>query len=455
MTIIRLLFLTFTLVAALPPCVGFSLDAKTSFASAKEKALAWLESRMVPNDTVPDPQPERMHLVLSYAIPTDDPSYKYLYGRSMVYDNALAVIAFTMAGDYSNAEFVLNTLKRLVSKDGSLWFGYNVNNSWPSVDDHSGALVRTGSSAWVGYAAVFYILHRQKEEPDFLDRSKTGQAFLKMARAIADNILRLQVKNPKDLRFGLVTGGKNSSSLAYVEGSVVEDFREETVDWVSTEHNIDAYIFLADLARVTGEKTFTIAAGEIQKGIFNIWSAGDNQFYQGIKPDQIDKVLALDCASWGSIFSFISGKTDFANACITAVEKNYKSIDYAKGIGEIKGFKPYAVKEIFEDTNKVKAIAKYYFPGKPDISWKEMPGVWGEGSLGVAVAYAKLGQIAKAKEVVNNILRMQTPEGGVLYFTRDIPHEFASFPSVASTAWLVMALSVLENKTLLEEFWRE
>jgi hypothetical protein len=448
----RLLAMMFILLAAISP-LGFSETKNVSFSTAKQKALLWLRSQMVPNDVVPDPQPERIHMIQSYRIPKDNPVYRYLYGRSMIYDNALAVIAFTMVQDFQNAAFILNTVKRLVREDGSLWFGYNVNNSWPSDEDHSGALNRTGSTAWAGYAALFYILRRQKEEPDLLTRSKEAQSFLKMARAIGNYLLSLRIKNDKDPRYGMVTGGKNTYSLKYEKNSVVEDFQEENIDWVSTEHNIDAYLFLKDLGRLSGDDVYIKAAEEIKIGLYKVWSVKDNQYYQGIKPGQIDRVLALDCASWGSIFSVISGKPDYAIACMTAIESNYKSYDDIKAHRKIIGYKPYASKEIFDVTDN--NILKYYYPDHPGMTWKEMPGVWGEGSLGVAIAYLKLGRKNKAVEIINDILSMQAPDGGILYFTREIPHEFVDFPSVASTAWLIMVLSVLENEDLLKDFWNK
>ena len=125
---------------------------ESAYRAAKTRALEWLASQMVPNGAVPDPQPGRAHLILSYRVPESDPARAFLAGRSMTYDNALAAIAFTLAGDYENASYILNVLSRLTAKDGSLWFGYNAHNDWPSREDSSGALERAGASAWAGLA---------------------------------------------------------------------------------------------------------------------------------------------------------------------------------------------------------------------------------------------------------------------------------------------------------------
>ena len=139
------------------PAAGSDAKPDSSIVRAKERALAWLAGQKVPNAAIPDPQPERRNLVVSYEIPKSHPAYRYIYGRSAVYDDALAAIAFTMNRDYRNASQVLLALKRLQRADGGLWFGYNVNNDWPSDKDFEGATERTGASAWAGYAAVYYV----------------------------------------------------------------------------------------------------------------------------------------------------------------------------------------------------------------------------------------------------------------------------------------------------------
>jgi len=44
------------------------------------------------------------------------------------------------------------------------------------------------------------------------------------------------------------------------------------------------------------------------------------------------------------------------------------------------------------------------------------------------MAYLKLGDTNKTKAILDEILKMQTSDGGVLYFTREIPHGFVDYP---------------------------
>lgn len=58
--------------------------------------VQWLLDEQVPNSTVPSPAPGRSGLVISYVIPESDPGYPYLFSRSWIYDDALAVISWSM-----------------------------------------------------------------------------------------------------------------------------------------------------------------------------------------------------------------------------------------------------------------------------------------------------------------------------------------------------------------------
>ena len=120
---------------------------KKKIESKQVPAIQWLLHQIVPNETVPLPAPHRRKLILSYRVPPDHPVFPFLSGRSYIYDNALAVIAFTMTQHYQQAESILLALNRLTTKEGALWFGYNTHNSWPSPKDHEGAIQRTGATA--------------------------------------------------------------------------------------------------------------------------------------------------------------------------------------------------------------------------------------------------------------------------------------------------------------------
>lgn len=450
----KAVLLAIILAAALPVngISGGKTDA--SIHSAKEKALVWLKNQKVPNRVIPDPQPERRNLVVSYEIDPGEPAYKYIFGRSIIYDDALAVIAFTMNKDYKSASQILMAMNRLLRKDGGLWFGYNVNNDWPSEKDYEGSTDRAGATAWVGYSAVFYIRARMAEDPAFLETSRDAKPVLNLAKSLGDYLLKMQINKKNDLRDGLITGGKNSFSLKYKNNAVTEIFKETEIDWISSEHNIDAYFFLRDLAALTENKAYDKAATSIKNSMLRVWSEKDKQYYRGIKPGFIDTALALDCASWGAVFSLSAGRPEHAAMSLETIEKLYSSSALSlSGKSTVQGYKPYADKEIYEESDS--GIVNHYFPELEGSTWDRISGVWVEGSMGAALAYLKSGNREKAAEILKNMLPLQNKTGGFIYFTREIPHEFSTYVSVASTAWFIMIASALEDPAIAESFWKE
>ena len=447
-TVILILIIT----AALPINSYTDPRLDTSILTAKEKALIWLKNQKVPNAAIPDPQPDRRNLVVSYEIDPKEPAYKYIFGRSIIYDDALAVIAFTMNRDYKNASQVLMALKRLQRKDGGLWFGYNVNNDWPSENDYSGSTERTGATAWAGYSAVYYLQTRIAEDPSFLKSNREAKTILAFAQSIGDHLVKLQVQKNGDLRQGLITGGKNSYSLKLENKNVNEIFIETNIDWISTEHNIDAYFFLRDLGIITKNEKYSQSASAIRKSIMRTWSEKNKQYYRGIKPSFIDEALALDCASWGAVFSISADKPEYAEQSLETIEKKYASTATPlQGKGTVRGYKPYADKDIYEEVSS--DITRHYFPELDGLTWDYISGVWVEGSMGAAFAYLKAGNREKAAEILKNMLPLQSKSGGFIYLTREIPHEFSTYISVASTAWFIMIASAIEDPAIADSFW--
>ena len=107
------------------------------------------------------------------------------------------------------------------------------------------------------------------------------------------------------------------------------------------------------------------------------------------------------------------------------------------------------------------------FPHKPNagevdgINWDYEYMVWSEGSLGVAIAYLKLGGAsnqARALEIITEMVKLQAAydaNGGLLYATyagieKD---DFARAPSVAGTGWFVMAFRSWYDPVAKDRFW--
>ena len=119
-------------------------------------------------------------------------------------------------------------------------------------------------------------------------------------------------------------------------------------------------------------------------------------------------------------------------------------------IGQSGLFRPYAADPLYLD----KEVTRAYF-GDPDLTWNQLDINWPEGSLGMATALIKAGQEAKARQVIAATEEFAVDAaGGVLrYASMEVPHQFSTYPSVASTAWLVIAVENLLDPQDRALFW--
>jgi hypothetical protein len=420
-------------------------QVSSSIEQMEAQAVEWLARQMVPNETVPAPAPTRRRLLLSYRVSTGDPAYRYIYGRSFIYDDALGAVAFTMVNRYHETEQLLNSIVHLVGADGSLWFAYNTQNNWPSESDHEGALVRTGALAWVGYALTYYLQARQLDSAGFAYQDRLGVQFRENAEAIARYILARQVSASDDPRFGLVTGGTGSSavSLSGAAATPTESYNDAAVQWVSMEHNIDTWYFLRDLGRLTSDGRYSEAAERIRLRLLDLWSDEDGQFIQGIHADRApDTVLPLDGASWGAIFLLSQGRDAQAGRCLDGMEKRF-----GVQLADVRGYRPYGREPVYTDER----VNAFYYPPSGRL-WSDLPLVWGEGSLGAAAAYIRAGRPDEGRKVMES-MRALAVEGGFRYTTTPVPHQFSDYPSVATTAWFVIATEMLRGTPVGDLLW--
>ncbi|MDH3256802.1 MAG: EpsI family protein, partial [Nitrospinota bacterium] len=243
--------------------------SRTEWTPYKEKAVAWLKSQIVPNSIVKEPAQDRRNLLISYKVPKDSEVYRYVFSKASLYDNALAVIAFSMVGEYSLAERIIEASSRVLSPDNDLWFTFNTHNSWPNKHDHGGAIVRSGASAWLGYAITFYLKTRLADNPNLLQQDNEAMNHLKLAQSIADKILLRQITDPADPRYGFFTGGEGRYSYRWNKESndVEEYFIPGSIEWASIEHNIDIYFLLRDLALLTGKKKYASPANILKQSM--------------------------------------------------------------------------------------------------------------------------------------------------------------------------------------------
>jgi len=409
----------------------------------KEQALRWLESQMVPNQIVKKKQVKRDGLILSYDHPKSVKGYKYIYSRSNLYDNALAVIVFTMENRQDLAKKIILALEKS-SPDGKLFFNYNTHNLWPNINDSQGALQRVGANAWLGYAIAFYIssLKRKNQAP--------SNEVLNFLQRITKVHLQYLYKRSKkrigvtDSRDNLFLGGENSYELILSEGKVVEEFKKEKIKWASIEHNIDSYFYLKEANNhLKDGRIIPILKQLKQVLIEKAWNPKLQQFNQGIRANGPDTSEALDMASWGSLFLTSIDEKEKAKA---ALKKTFAySTQTPKGF---LGHKPYINSYIFKEEKIAKNLIGVHH------KWKNFDFIWFEGTFGVIMAKLKLGENEEVKKQLILSTSFQNSKTGAFpYATKEIPLSFSTSPSVASTAWFILCVSALQSKENLDLFW--
>lgn len=328
-------------------------------------------------------------LVRSYFIPQNDPRYSVsLANRSWIYDDALAALSFTKAGDKALAASILSALSALQNADGSLDFSYDVTTG------SLGAVKRSGAIAWAGYAAVEY------------DKAFGDATYRALATKAADFLLTQQ-----SLATGSVKGGPD-------------------VAWYSTEHNVDAYFFFRDLGRLTGVQKYLDAANAVKTALLGAhWNGAENRFNQGID----DPASALDTNSWGGIFldaigrgDLAAGAAEYTNRFLVTGETmpfssavNSYNMTYTTSV-PLTGFKPYLV----------------------DASYPDAPTlVWTEGTWGVINFFERRGQNTDVYKSSMFAMQDADPRGGLVYSSRGYgDYDFNVWPSTASAGWEYLTL---------------
>ncbi len=422
------------------------LGQENAALESSKAPIEWLTRQITPNALVPEPAPQRRRMVLSYQ-PSPGEESSPLFQNSFVYDVALSAIAFSLTGHRENAALVLHALARQIRPDGSLWFAYNTKNTWPDEMSHDFAQVRGGAIAWCGYAFSLYldIFPPKNTDPSGLVRERVQ--FLKAATHLAEYLLSLQIQDPTSQRHGLMLGGWGRVGLRFNSqlGEVVEVYFPGPVPFVSTENNISIYFFLTKLAKITGEDRYARVAESIAQSLVRaLWDESGAQFWMGFQgSDEVNRGGALDCASWGALFWLARGDSSRARRSLETARRLYWNRD-----GPVEGHRPYYDWPIYED----RKVAEWFFPGTPGKQWKDLPIVWSEGSLGVALAYLRLEDKKQATEILEGLKPLIHKDGGLLYASRDVPYHFSRLPSVAGTAWWVFLQEALEDPDRLPNF---
>lgn len=355
--------------------------------------------------------------------------------RVSSYDNALLILYLLRTERRAEAERILRALAKLQRADGSIPFSF----AWPAPDAEA-PYIRTGAAAWVGYAAT-----------EYLDAERGGserETAARLAHGIATYLLNQQIEDTADARNGLVLGGEGTFRPEARAHEVQETYVPGPVQWASTEHNIDAFFFLRDFGRLTGDARYSLAAERILRALTaRAWMPAAGQLARGIARGSVDAAFALDCASWGALFLLAAHDTLRAETAFAVADARYGAADAESGAS---GHRPYAHAPLIEN----RALSALYQSRLPARNWDELSAVWPEGSAGVALAALRLGRRERAEQILAELERLRDRRGGLPDFTMPLPFEFEARPSLAGTVWVELVRYELTRAGGKPSLWK-
>lgn len=310
--------------------------------------------------------------------------------QSYIYDQALAIIAFTKAGEKDPAAKLLRGLSSVQKKDGSLHFSYVLDGHSPYPAEGNRRFA--GAIAWVALATVHYQSQFKSEE--FITFNLKFLSWLR--KEMSGGALRF---SPVDLPS---TKWKENETAAL-------------------EHNLDAYAAFSHFAMLNPQHPFTQEISSLKKFILSMWDEGRSHFWSGknIRTGSINKdELYLDNQSW-SVLALDPGTLKMVDVK-AALEFNCESL-YAEHDG-VSGF----------------------MDSKPANGPRRFEFVWSEGTLGqvLAMKQANFSCGKKTAQVfLTEMVKMKKEDGGIAYATSAENPDFTTSSSVAGTAWMYFAVS--------------
>jgi len=231
-------------------------------------------------------------LVLSYE---GDESLKKM---SFTYDQALAAITFVILNDRERAEKIFDFYLKKINK------GENIYNAYYTQGDCAEYVAHSGPNAWLGIAVL-----------DYYKETKNAK-YLPVAEKVSDFLLAMMDKE------GGIKGGP-------------------TVEWYSTEHNLDAFAFFDSFYKITKNNKYHDAAEKIKKWISKY---AYTSYGPPVNRGKGDSTIATDTYAWSvtafGVDELISLKMNPERILEFAVENCEVSASFKRKEGEVfvKGF---------------------------------------------------------------------------------------------------------------------
>ncbi|NGZ85509.1 hypothetical protein [Duganella aceris] len=320
---------------------------------------------------------------------------------AFLYDQALAVIAFSQAGDQAHADLILNAMAKLQGASGAWVFSYLTDGE----DANAGVDMRiAGSNAWFGMALNAY------------QKAFASVKYLAMSTRLHNymlgELIPITVNNTsqKGLRFAPTNYAPGRAGI------------------YALEHQLDAYASMHQYYALNGGSQYLTAANALRSMSESLWNgsrflAGYDANTQSLNTSE----RYLDNYSW-SVLAL--GNTGSAGQKFSA---SLASVcDYFNVAGKLD-----------YPSRKVSGVVGFY-----DVIYDNVPSsapfVWSEGSLGAVMAMRQRGGTLTcsgnaAGDILESMNYMVDKLHNMPYATQNGNADFTSSGSVAGTAWLYYA----------------
>ena len=320
---------------------------------------------------------------------------------AFLYDQALAVIAFSLAGERAHAEQILNALARLQGPSGAWVFAYTSDGA----DASPGADMRiAGANAWMGMALNAY------------QKAFGSGKYLGMSTRLHDYLRNELV--------GITINNTSRTGLRFAP----TNYAPGRAGIFALEHQLDAYASMHQYYALNGGSQYLAAADALRRTAESLWNG--TRFLSGYDANTGTLNTSeryLDTYSWSVLALGNTGSAgqNFA-AALPAMCDYFNAggkLDYpSRKVGGIVGFHD----------------AIYDGAASTD------PFVWSEGSLGAVMAMRQGAAGLRcagnaAGDILESMNYMVDKLGTMPYATRNASPDFTSSGSVAGTAWLYYA----------------
>lgn len=321
--------------------------------------------------------------------------------QSYIYDQALAIIAFSHAKDKKNAERLIEGMAQLQNADGSLYFSYYLNglSPYPQEGDKRFA----GAISWVALSLGHY-----------------QEAFESTKYQDFKNKLFTYLKNEvKTFEFQ----GEKVQAIRFNPTNIVSSKWNEA-ETLALEHNLDLYAAFIYDQKLNGTNWSSEISG-MKKFITGMWDKQLKHFWSGadLKTGNINKdEIYLDNQTWSLLALDPSLLNELNMSSALAMNCEMMMGEHEGVIG-------------FSDRKPVRGQDIDHF-------------VWSEGSLGQIMAMQKHEKLIQnefvcegktSQELLSSLKKMKKEDGGLAYSTPTSNPDFTNASSVAGTAWMYFA----------------